>query len=121
MASNSKMLEMGKRVVVSNAAVEQPPQAPTLMDNTLLFLPERAVHELGLEPNMDDKEDPEKELWFGRVWELRSLLSVQHAERLATVKGKQILLGKEEKNSLAAKLADPFLKARLVRLQAKWR
>lgn len=37
----------------------KPPADLTLLDNTLLFLPEQAVRELCLEPNMNDKGDKE--------------------------------------------------------------
>merc|ERR1719409_932548 len=121
--ANPKMVPRheSRKLVVSNAALPAPPSQPTLMDNTLLFLPEMAVKELGIEANMDDKGEDEKELWFGRVWQLRSLLMVDYEERLKPILAKQCELSRESKRALAAKLQDPFLKARLVKMQARWR
>merc|ERR1719409_1279443 len=121
--ANPKMVPRheSRKLVVSNAALPAPPSQPTLMDNTLLFLPEMAVKELGIEANMDDKGDDEKVLWFGRVWELRALLMVGYQERLAKVVDKQGELSRDAKRALNAKMQDPFLKARLVRMQARWR
>eukprot|EP00441_Pelagodinium_beii_P015322 CAMPEP_0197654880 /NCGR_PEP_ID=MMETSP1338-20131121/39114_1 /TAXON_ID=43686 ORGANISM="Pelagodinium beii, Strain RCC1491" /NCGR_SAMPLE_ID=MMETSP1338 /ASSEMBLY_ACC=CAM_ASM_000754 /LENGTH=640 /DNA_ID=CAMNT_0043230409 /DNA_START=65 /DNA_END=1987 /DNA_ORIENTATION=+ len=104
---------------VTNEHTIQKPQVPTLMDNTLLFLPERAVIELGLEPNMDDKGDGYKELWFGRLWELQELLKAQYELRHGKVKHET--LSKQAQSELAVKLEDPKKKALLIRLQARWK
>lgn len=111
----------GGNELTSNDEVGSAPKEATLMDNTLLFLPECACHELRIEPNMDDKGDPEKELWFGRVWELRSLLAAQSRKRLSSIHGKQSTLSYEARREFAVKLQDPFLKQRLIRMQARWK
>lgn len=107
--------------MISNSRCGPMPTEPSLLDNTLLFLPEAAVKELGLEPNMDDKGDACKELWFGRVWELRSLLGVQYEERLKKMKLMADKLSPERKAQLDKLMADPVMKARLIKLQGRWK
>jgi len=107
--------------VVSNDAVGKPPLEQSLMDNTLLFLPERAVAELGIEPNMDDKGDSKKELWFGRLWELRALMKAKYQSQHRVSSAAEQQLTTEQKRDLALKLQDPQMKARLIRLQARWK
>lgn len=66
--------------MVPNSGDLEPPSFPSLLDNTLLFLPHSSVQELGLEANMDDKGDPSKQMWFGRVWHVRQLLHRRYQE-----------------------------------------
>lgn len=79
--------------------------------------------ELLLEPNMSDKGDTRKELWFGRVWELRELLRVQHDEYLARVnRGKpEPGLTAADVQALDAMLKDPKKKSLLTKLCARWK
>ncbi|CAE7598907.1 unnamed protein product, partial [Symbiodinium sp. CCMP2456] len=108
---------------VSNDTRIRPPSEPHPVENTLLFLPEYAVGELLLEPNMSDKGDTRKELWFGRVWELRELLRVQHDEYLARVnRGKpEPGLTAADVQALDAMLKDPKKKSLLTKLCARWK
>ena len=43
------------------------------LDNCLVFLPRPAREALGLAGNLEEHADGEKELWFGRFFELRQL------------------------------------------------
>merc|ERR1719380_246241 len=63
------------RMVIRNFAEIHQPQGHGLLDNCLLILPRRAVDLLCLTPNIGDKEQP-KTLWMGRVWQIRSLLTL---------------------------------------------
>ena len=46
--------------VISNDLPIKAPRNLTVLDNTLLFLPEKAVREFNLEPNMNDKGDEDR-------------------------------------------------------------
>jgi len=96
-----------------------PPEEPTLMDNTQLFLPKSAVGALGLEPNMDDKGDQKKELWFGRVWELRALIAERYSRKLAGKRQETLTLKK--KMELDQACNDPKSRKLLVKMAARWR
>mmetsp|Transcript_104454 Transcript_104454/g.185789 ORF Transcript_104454/g.185789 Transcript_104454/m.185789 type:complete len:668 (+) Transcript_104454:155-2158(+) len=109
------------KTVISNDTPIKSPEEPTLVENTLLFLPEYAVNELSLEPNMDDKGDKEKELWFGRVWELRELLAAQHRQSLERVQAQSEQLSEADARELNERMRDPALRARLVKLAAYWK
>lgn len=50
---------------VSNDWPIKPPANLTVLDNTLLFLPEKGVRELNLEPNMNDKGDEDRKWILG--------------------------------------------------------
>jgi len=106
--------------VVSNAIPMHPPTEPTLLDNTLLFLPEKAVKDLCIEGNMDDKHDKKKENWFGRVWELRALLAYQYDFRLKKVKETSEIPA-ERKELLDSVLGNPVKYAMLSRIAAHWK
>ncbi|CAJ1363993.1 unnamed protein product [Effrenium voratum] len=107
---------------VSNDTKIQAPDEPTFYENTLLFLPEPAVNKLKLEPNMSDKGDTEKELWFGRVWELRELLRAQRNELLAREgRSKREELTPQQKADLDNLLRDPKRKNVLLRMAATWK
>jgi len=109
-------------VPTSNHHVGEAPVDPNLMDNTLLFLPERAVVELGIAPNMDDKGDDHKELWFGRVWELRSLLAAKYKHKLAAMGNTEAPdLTTTERAMLEQKFNNPEHKAKLIKMQARWK
>lgn len=97
----------------------QHPQEPTLLDNTQLFLPKCVVDELGLEPNMDDKDDSVKELWWGRLWELIALLGAGYREKLA-LKGLSLQLTPERAAELDRICTDPTWRPKLKRLAARW-
>ncbi|CAE8600551.1 unnamed protein product [Polarella glacialis] len=107
--------------VISNDAPLTQLSEPTLVDNTLLFLPPGAVIELGIEPNMDDKGDLQKELWFGRVWELRGLLNAKYDALGQKVKAKMEKLPARVVRELDRKMADPKVRALLVRMAARWK
>ncbi|CAE7765290.1 unnamed protein product, partial [Symbiodinium pilosum] len=64
-----------------------------------------------------------KELWFGRVWELRELLRVQHEEYLARVNRHKPDpgLSATDKQALDALLQDPKKKSLLTKLCALWK
>lgn len=89
------------------------------MDNTLLYLPKTAVKELGLEPNLEDKGDVKKELWYGRVWELRALIAEKYKRMLAGKRHE--VLTSERKAQLDKACADPQTKKVLQRMHAMWR
>jgi len=82
----------------------------------LLFLPETAVVEYGLEPNMDDKGDVKKDLWFGRVWELRALLGA----RYRTSRKWQPELSPERKKIITASFNSVESLALLAKVQKQW-
>eukprot|EP00931_Biecheleriopsis_adriatica_P038178 TRINITY_DN21896_c0_g1_i1.p1 TRINITY_DN21896_c0_g1~~TRINITY_DN21896_c0_g1_i1.p1 ORF type:complete len:625 (+),score=116.08 TRINITY_DN21896_c0_g1_i1:251-1876(+) len=122
MANTSNIVtSVSTRTVVSNSTRIEAPKKPTLIQNTLLFLPERAVLDLGIEPNMDDKGDPMKELWFGRVWELKELLQAKHKEVTRRLRLKQGELSETTKKELSAKLQDPKAKKLVSKLAARWK
>lgn len=102
---------------VSNSIPLKRPQEPTLLDNTQLFLPKAVVDELGLEPNMDDKDDEVKELWWGRLWELIALLGAKY--RHTTISRTQPL-----SHARAAELdricQDPLYRPKLKKMAARW-
>lgn len=106
--------------VISNSVPLKPPKDPTVMDNMLLFLPKAAVQELNLEPNMDDKGH-KKEMWHGRVWELRGLLSLQHDAIMNRVSRLQAGISDERKKELEQKMDNPLLALRLKKLAARWK
>lgn len=111
-----------KNTPVSNTEEIPKPRQATLIDNTMVFLPPRAVHHLGLEPNMDDKGDTHKEMWFGRIWELRELLKVKKiAKKAKKEKPAPTTLTDEGKEELSAKLADPSMLIKLKRMAAHWK
>eukprot|EP00930_Biecheleria_cincta_P002454 TRINITY_DN103467_c0_g1_i1.p1 TRINITY_DN103467_c0_g1~~TRINITY_DN103467_c0_g1_i1.p1 ORF type:complete len:842 (-),score=183.78 TRINITY_DN103467_c0_g1_i1:52-2577(-) len=73
--SKAVVLAHCNEYVSNHTPIKHPePVAATLVENTMIFLPLSAVRALDLEPNLDDKGDDSKELWFGRVWELKALL-----------------------------------------------
>mmetsp|Transcript_110451 Transcript_110451/g.246819 ORF Transcript_110451/g.246819 Transcript_110451/m.246819 type:complete len:691 (-) Transcript_110451:35-2107(-) len=109
----------GLPVIKNDPKAIEKPTEPTLMDNTLLFLPEKAVKELGLEPNMDDKGDQKKELWFGRVWELRALIAERYSRKLAGKRQETLTLKK--KMELDQACNDPKSRKLLVKMAARWR
>jgi len=99
------------------------PSEATLVENTLLFLPQAAVRAFDLEPNMDDKGDPKRELWFGRVWELRALLHEHkmHKKR----RNKEVALSDEAREQLSKNLMRAMrnekTRALLSKLGARWK
>eukprot|EP00931_Biecheleriopsis_adriatica_P117876 TRINITY_DN93358_c0_g1_i1.p1 TRINITY_DN93358_c0_g1~~TRINITY_DN93358_c0_g1_i1.p1 ORF type:complete len:613 (+),score=117.59 TRINITY_DN93358_c0_g1_i1:20-1858(+) len=107
--------------VISNDTPIKAPKEPTLVENTLLFLPEHAVNELGLEPNMDDKGETRKELWVGRVWELRELLAAQYKRSLPEGRHARAELSASQRMALDAALRDPRHRAILMKLAKTWR
>jgi len=119
MDAKSKCFYTSPDGIVSNDAPIKAPAEPTLMDNTQLFLPKAAVRQLGLEPNMDDKGDETKTLWFGRVWELRALIAVRYSEKMAQMNCQP--LSEERKAQLDAVIRDPVKGKLLDRMAARWR
>eukprot|EP00746_Dinoflagellata_sp_MGD_P009545 gnl/MRDRNA2_/MRDRNA2_119445_c0_seq1.p1 gnl/MRDRNA2_/MRDRNA2_119445_c0~~gnl/MRDRNA2_/MRDRNA2_119445_c0_seq1.p1 ORF type:complete len:637 (+),score=95.40 gnl/MRDRNA2_/MRDRNA2_119445_c0_seq1:130-1911(+) len=109
-----------KKRIVSNSVPLAPPREQTLLDNTLLFLPRVAVHELGLEGNMNDKGDADKPLWFGRVWELRALLAEQYKGKMSKIKAASSLSA-ARKAELDKICANPVKRLLLKRLAATWK
>lgn len=118
---SSSVTRLVSRLVVSNDSLMTPPTEPGLLDNTLLFLPEKAVVDLGLEPNMDDKGDAQKELWFGRVWELRELISMRYREKLSRIKIDQSSLSEARRKELDSTMKDPRQRALLTKVAAHWK
>jgi len=114
-----KVVEIHTNASVKNDEPITSPVEPNLLDNCLLFLPLQAVQELGLEPNMDDKGDKEKELWAGRVWELRALLAAQYQKRISKVKNTK--LTPEDIARLDALMSDPEKKKMVVRMGSTWK
>lgn len=119
-AASGPKPEYMKNGVVSNSIPMRAPEQQTLLDNTLLFLPAKAVKDLKIEGNMDDKGDLTKDNWFGRVWELRALLAYQYKQRLANVK-ESSSISAERKKELDAALSNPIKRASLVKIAAHWR
>jgi len=70
---------------LTNASVlDQAPRKPGLLDNCTLLLPSAAVHQLQLEPNIEDK-GRDKTMWFGRAWQLRALLQKRSRAKLKLI------------------------------------
>ncbi|CAE6959538.1 unnamed protein product [Symbiodinium sp. CCMP2592] len=103
--------------VVPNSGDLEPPTFPSLLDNTLLFLPHSSVQELGLEANMDDKGDPSKQMWFGRVWHVRQLLHRRYQELRQNQQvphaQKEVLQARFHNNEQSIKM--------LVKVQMRWK
>ncbi|CAJ1360220.1 unnamed protein product [Effrenium voratum] len=106
---------------VTNEVKLQLPSNPTLLDNTLLFLPERAVRDYNLEPNLDDKGDSEKYMWFGRVWELRALVDQMYQEKADAIRQRAEDLPESRKRELKLKMRDPAVRGKLKKLCARWK
>ena len=132
---------------LSNDLPIKPPANLTILDNTLLFLPEKAVREFNLEANMNDKGDEagdeffphfllswnpsstqkivatsqDKYMWVGRVWELRALLMHRNNDKMELIGSDCEQLSEFRKRELKAKLKDPEVRPRLKRLAARWR
>lgn len=102
---------------VSNSIPLKRPEQPTLLDNTQLFLPKSVVDELGLEPNMNDKGDEVKELWWGRLWELIALMGARYRQ-LTAVKSEPVSAARIVE--LDKMCRNPLLRPRLKRLAARW-
>lgn len=68
-----------ERLVIRNLTDIKPPENAGLLDNCILLLPKIAVMELHLTPNIEDK-GMAKELWLGRVWQMRSMLTKYYQE-----------------------------------------
>ncbi|CAK9026177.1 Hypothetical protein SCF082_LOCUS17375 [Durusdinium trenchii] len=117
----SELLKKPSRKVVSNDSSISPPKNLTILDNTLLFLPENAVRELSLEPNMNDKGDEEKYMWVGRVWELRTLLMRFSQEKVDTISKDSENISEFRKRELKTQMKDPEIRAKLKRFAARWR
>jgi len=105
-------------LVVRNVADLQHPEHAGLLDNCLLVLPRSSVEFLRLCPNLEDKGDPQR-LWFGRVWQLRSLVTktyeITHAWK-----------GTKEVSAEALELEErirrePKLLSGILKIQAIWR
>eukprot|EP00746_Dinoflagellata_sp_MGD_P074471 gnl/MRDRNA2_/MRDRNA2_30077_c0_seq1.p1 gnl/MRDRNA2_/MRDRNA2_30077_c0~~gnl/MRDRNA2_/MRDRNA2_30077_c0_seq1.p1 ORF type:complete len:653 (-),score=155.65 gnl/MRDRNA2_/MRDRNA2_30077_c0_seq1:353-2095(-) len=107
--------------IVSNSIPMHPPVEPSILDNTLLFLPDAAVREFKIEPNMDDKGDSKKKQWFGRVWELRALIAYQYQGMMKSIKIANNELSAERKAELEAVMNDPLKKMLLKRVAAHWK
>jgi len=115
-------LKVKTRLMAENDSDIKEPVNYNVMDNTLLFLPAKAVDELGLQANMDDKGDTEKTMWAGRVWQLRALLNFTHTAKLKIMdetgrKG----IPAERLDHIQTVIADPEKKEMLSRMAARWR
>jgi len=106
------------QLMVTNDTPIVAPVEASILDNTLLFLPESAANELGLEPNMDDKGDNRKTMWFGRVWQLRGLLQTRY--RRTRLWGIDTLT-QERKDMLRARFGSLFNMMTLVKVQKQWK
>jgi len=113
----AKFLDSG---VVSNSIPMHPPTEPTLLDNMLFFMPEKAVKDLKIEPNMDDKGDGKKELWFGRVWEIRAMFAYQYQYKIDREK-KLDSIPPERQKLLNDVLGNPIKRALLARIAGHWK
>jgi len=120
-SANPRIRRQKTRHFVSNDIDLQAPSEPTLLDNTLLFLPERAVRDMSLEPNMNDKSDNDKTMWSGRVWELRELMATFHRDKLAKIASDTAQLTEFRKRELKAKMKDPKVRQALRKFAARWR
>ena len=111
------------RQTVSNCVPLKAPsdEEQTILDNTLLFLPRLAVIELGLTPNIDDKGDPERTMWMGRVWELRGLQAHLYNMRVAEKVAKITPLSENQKAELNKALQDPATRKILTKFAARWK
>ena len=116
--------EGGKKRVSNQSRIE-PPANPHPVENTLLVLPKLAVQELKIEPNMSDKGDETKTLWFGRVWELRELLRVQNDEHLTRTNADksmpELQLKEAEKKALDALLHAKEYRNILTKMAARFK
>jgi len=119
-AGSAQKISVNTHHSISNDTPLVPLKDYTLVDNALLFLPPRAVHDFGIEPNMDDKGDSTKTLWFGRVWELRGLISAKYALSKQIKEQSDNLSAKRERE-LDMKMKDPEVKALLTKLAARWK
>ena len=106
---------------ISNDLPIIPPKNLTILDNTLLFLPENAVRELKLEPNLNDKGDAEKYMWVGRVWELRALLMRLSQDKVDSISSESEKISEFRKRELKSLMKDSMIRAKLKRFAARWR
>jgi hypothetical protein len=124
-APGSRLDKLGLRVkaqlTVQNNVILEEPSRPNIIDNTLLFLPAKAVDELGLQPNLDDKGDDERTLWCGRVWQLRALLAKTHKAISEHVEAQDGSVTPERQAEVDEAMADPVKRSRFQRLIGKWR
>ena len=120
-SSNPRVRKHRPRLYITNDTPLRAPSEPTLLDNTLLFLPERAVRDLNLEPNMNDKGDVEKSIWCGRVWELRELLATFHKDKVERLRIEAAQLTEFRRRELKARMKDPAIRATLKKFAARWR
>ena len=119
--TNPRIRKQRSRLYVTNDSKLTPPIEPTLVDNALLFLPERAVRDMNLEPNMNDKGDSDKTMWCGRVWELRELMATFHKDKVSRIGSEAAQLTDFRKRELKAKMKDPSVRKMLKRFAARWR
>jgi hypothetical protein len=124
-APGSRLDKMGLRIkaqlIVENDVKLEAPSRPNIIDNTLLFLPAKAVDELGLQPNLDDKGDEERTLWCGRVWQLRALLAITHKAISEHVEAQDGDVIPERQAEVDEAMSDPVKLSRFRRLIGKWR
>lgn len=111
-----------EKVVAQNNAPITPIAEGTasIIDNTLLVLPSSAVSIYGLAPNIGDKGAKAKDLWFGRIWQLRELERLRHRE-MAKQRGPRPELSESEKRELDEKLKDEKIRERWRRVLARWK
>eukprot|EP00931_Biecheleriopsis_adriatica_P104580 TRINITY_DN79242_c0_g1_i1.p1 TRINITY_DN79242_c0_g1~~TRINITY_DN79242_c0_g1_i1.p1 ORF type:complete len:701 (+),score=112.63 TRINITY_DN79242_c0_g1_i1:133-2103(+) len=107
--------------LISNRTKLTPPKDPSIMDNTLLFIPPSATWELRLEPNMDDKGDKHKTMWFGRVWELRELLLYRYADKMSKILDSELNLSEVRKRELQLLMQNERVVKLLKKLAARWK
>mmetsp|Transcript_56969 Transcript_56969/g.133244 ORF Transcript_56969/g.133244 Transcript_56969/m.133244 type:complete len:554 (-) Transcript_56969:20-1681(-) len=109
--------QLWRAKVIANSHDLEPPSLPSLLDNTLLFLPPSAVQELGVQANMDDKGDPSKQMWFGRVWHVRQLLHRRYQELR-----RNQFVPKERQEVIQARFVDNEQHLHmLVKVQIRWK
>lgn len=95
-----------------------PPQDIGVVGNCYVCLPAACVKLLKIQPNIDDKGAPSKELWFGRVWQLR-VLGLNHYRK--NVLAKQEPLTSHQRQLIEFDLRDPRKRALMAKIQARWR
>jgi len=107
---------------INFAELEEAPATPPdhlgVVGNCLVCLPAAAVRCYGIAPNIDDKGDSEKLLWFGRAWQLQALLLRRYQK---DVLSKQRPLTKRERDAIDAALQDPATRSLFLKVQRMWR
>lgn len=106
-----------KHFVIRNTAQIKPLATSGLLDNCLMCLPARAVDRLRLTPNIEDK-GCNKELWLGRMWHLRCLLTLFYEDHR---KWEKIEISDQTRKLEKTIANDPKQLKLITKLQNAWR